>query len=268
MNTAGLFSAIPFLLLCVALAAARDSKQLRVLLWSEQTEPREVYPKGISGALADHFNTVKEFEPKTADLTDPDAGVSDTVLDQTDVVIWYGHRMHDEVPDAAVQRIVRHVKEKGMGFIAVHSSHFSKALRALLNAKGSWSSYVNIGQPEHLWVVLPDHPIAKGLKDFVVPKTEIYTEPFEVPEPEAVILEGTWDSGHRSRECLVWTVGKGRVVYLRVGHEEYPIFYMPEMRQLMTNAVEWAAGKTSAPKKLKRRNAGPAAPATGPYKPN
>jgi len=46
MKTASLFSAIPFLLLCAVLAAARDSKQLRVLLWSEQTEPREVYPKG------------------------------------------------------------------------------------------------------------------------------------------------------------------------------------------------------------------------------
>ena len=46
-----------------------------------------------------------------------------------------------------------------------------------------------------LWVVLPGHPIAEGVSDFTIPQTEIYTEPFEVPQPEAVIVEGTWESG-------------------------------------------------------------------------
>jgi trehalose utilization protein len=99
-------------------------------------------------------------------------------------------------------------------------------------------------------VVAPDHPIAKGLKDFTIPHTEIYTEPFEVPPPEAVIFEGTWPTGHRNREVLVWTVGKGRFVYIRPGHEEYPIFKMPEMQRLVANSVLWAAKKTSAPSNL------------------
>src|SRR5881397_1913698 len=203
---------------------ARDNKAIRVLLWSEQTEPREVYPQGISGALLEHLKTVKGVEPKMAAITDAEAGVAEAALNETDVVIWFGHRKHREVPDEAVERIVRHVREKGMGFIALHSSHFSKPLKALLNATGAWSSYVNFGRPERIWVVLPDHPIAKGLEDFTIPKTEIYTEPFEVPDPEAVILEGTWETGHRNRECLVWTLGKGRLVYIRPGHEEYPIY--------------------------------------------
>ena len=253
-------------LLGAAAAFAKDQKPVRVLLWSEQTEPRNVYPQGISGALSDYLKTLKGMEPKTASLSDPDYGVSNTVLDQTDVLVWYGHTKHAAVPDDAVNRIVQHVVEKGMGFIALHSSHFSKPLQTLLKAKGSWSSYVDFGQPEEMWVVLPKHPIAKGLKDFTIPKTEIYTEPFAVPEPEAVVIEGTWKSGHRSRECLAWTIGKGRVIYLRAGHEGYPIFYMPEMRKLMVNMIEWAGGKTRAPKNLKKRNAGPPATANGPYK--
>ena len=248
-----------------ALMAGNDNP-IRVLLWSEQTEPREVYPHGISGTLNEFFKTSKDIDPKMATLTDPDAGVPDSVLNQTDVVIWFGHRKHRDVPDAAVERIVRHVRERGMGFVALHSSHFSKPLKALLNATGAWSSYVNFAQPEQLWVVLPGHPIARGLQDFTIPRTEIYTEPFEVPEPEAVILEGTWSSGHRSRECMVWSLGKGRLVYIRAGHEEYPIFFMPEMRQLVNNSTLWAAGRTKAPNNLEKRNAGPAATATGPYK--
>ena len=249
-----------------ALNGVLDSRKIRVLLWSEQTEPRNIYPNGISGALAAFLNQQQGFEARTATLDDPDAGVSDAVLAQTDVLIWFGHKKHDLVPDAAVDRIYKHVKERGMGFIALHSSHYSKALKRLLSATGSWSSYVNHGKAEQMWVVLPDHPIARGLTDFTIPKTEIYTEPFDVPEPEAVVLEGTWASGHRVREVMAWTIGKGRVVYIREGHEEYPIFFMPEVQKLVANSVAWAAGRTNAPRNLKRREAGPPPTARGPYK--
>jgi trehalose utilization protein len=248
-------------------ATPKRAAKLRVLLWSEQTEPREVYPTGISGALAEYLNKQKEFEAKTAQLADPEAGLSEEALKSADVLIWFGHKKHRDVPDEAVNRVVRHIRERGMGFIALHSAHFSKPLKVALNASGSWSSYVNFGQPERMWVVAPNHPIAKGLKDFTIPKTEIYTEPFDVPEPEAVIFEGTWETGHRNREVLVWTLDKGRFVYVRPGHEEYPIFFMPEMQRLIANSALWAGKRTNAPTKLVRREAGPKATATGPYKP-
>lgn len=244
----------------------KTSKKIRVLLWSEQTEPRDVYPTGISGALASHLNKLPNLEARTATLTDAEAGLSDATLADTDVLIWFGHRKHDQVPEAAVDRVVRHVRERGMGFIGLHSTHFAKPLKKILNASGAWSSYVNHGQPEQMWVVLPDHPIAKGVSDFRIPKTEIYTEPFQVPTPEAVIVEGTWEeSGHRGREVMTWTTGRGRMVYVRAGHEEYPIFHMPEMQRLVANSVEWAAGQTNATDGLKRREAGPVATATGPH---
>lgn len=253
------------LLLLGTTGAGAAPKKVRVLLWSEQTEPRNVYPAGISGALADYLNKQPGLEARTATLTDPDAGVSDAALDATDVLVWFGHKKHNEVPDEAVDRIVKHVRERGMGFIALHSSHFSKPLKKLLNATGAWSSYVNDGQPEQMWIVLPGHPIAKGLSDFTIPKEEIYTEPFEVPEPEHVIIEGTWPSGHRNREVMTWTLGKGRMVYIRAGHEDYPIYFMPQMQRLVANAANWAAGRTKTPQNLTRREAGPPATAQGKY---
>jgi trehalose utilization protein len=237
-----------------------------VLLWSEQTEPRTVYPTGISGALADHLKTVADVDVRTATLDDPDAGVADAALADTDVLIWFGHLKHRDVPDAAVDRIERHVKERGMGFIGLHSTHVAKPFKRLLNATGTWTSYVDEGRAERMWIVLPGHPIAAGLEDFTVPQEEIYTEPFSVPEPESVVIEGTWDSGHRTRDVMTWTIGRGRVVYVRMGHEAYPTFFMPQMQRLVANSVKWAGGITKTPGKLTRREAGPAATAQGPYK--
>ena len=246
---------------------AQKTNKVRVLCWSEQTEPREIYPQGISGALADFLNKQKNVVAKTAQLSDVEAGLSEEALNQTDVLIWFGHKKHNDVPNEIVNRVVKHIRENGMGFIALHSSHFSKPLKVALNATGSWSSYVNFAKPEQVWVVSPKHPIAKGIKDFTIPKTEIYTEPFDVPTPEAVIFEGTWETGHRNREVMVWTLDKGRFVYIRPGHEEFPIFFMPEMQKLVHNSVLWAGKKTNAPANLPKREAGPKATASGPYKP-
>lgn len=247
--------------------AQKHTGKLRVLCWSEQTEPREIYPKGISGALADHLNKQKNIEAKTSQLSDTDSGLSEEVLNNTDVLIWFGHKKHGEVPNDVVNRVVKHIRERGMGFIGLHSTHFAKPLKAALQATGSWSSYVNFAKPEQMWVVNPKHPIAKGIKDFTIPKTEIYTEPFDVPTPEAVIFEGTWETGHRNREVMVWTLDKGRFVYIRPGHEEYPIFFMPEMQKMIVNSVLWAGKKTNARANLPKREAGPKATATGPFRP-
>lgn len=258
---------ILFALLLGVVGVTGAPRTIRVLVWSELTEPKNVYPNGISGALADYLKTRSGMDVRTATLTDPDAGVADAALDGADVLIWFGHLKHRDVPDEAVDRIEKHVKERGMGFVGLHSTHVSKPFKRLLNATGTWTSYVDEGKAEHLWIVLPGHPIAKGVKDFVVPHEEIYTEPFSVPEPESVVVEGTWDSGHRNRAVMTWAVGKGRVVYIRSGHEDYPTFFIPGMQTLVANSVEWAGGSTNAPSNLKRREAGPKATAEGPYKP-
>ena len=94
-------------------------------------------------------------------------------------------------------------------------------------------------------VKLPDHPICKGVKNFNLPGIERYGEPFKVPEPEAVPLEGIY---HRpdgktetARMGLCWTVGKGKVFYFTPGHETYNDYYRPEVRQIFVNAVNWAS---------------------------
>jgi trehalose utilization protein len=134
-----------------------------------------------------------------------------------------------------------------MGFIALHSSHFSKALKKLLGTPCSFKEYVVDGSSLKVIVKDKKHPIAKGIKDFALEKTERYSEPFAVPPPESVVLDGLYlrpdGSTEASRQGLVWTVGKGKVFYFQPGHETYPHFFDASVRKILANAVVWAAPK-------------------------
>ncbi|MES2460751.1 MAG: ThuA domain-containing protein [Armatimonadota bacterium] len=220
----------------------RPAKKRVVLVWSEGTAPKSVYPDDINGAIAGSLANLRGYEIRTASLRDPDQGVSQKALEEADVLLWWGHQKHGEVTDATVDRIVRRVKEGGMGFIALHSSHFAKPLKALLGTSGAWSAYVNDGKGHQIRVADPKHPIARGVRPFTIPKEERYEEPFVVPAPESVVFDGFHESTKTSaRQGLCWTVGRGRFFYFRPGHEEFPVYFMPEIRRILRNATLWAA---------------------------
>jgi trehalose utilization protein len=227
-------------------ARAAERKR-RVVVWSEGTAPKNVYPQDINTAVAEGLKPLAGWEVVTASLADPDQGVSDESLKNTDVLIWWGHQRHGVVQDELVARIVRRVKEEGMGFIALHSSHYSKALKKVLGTNCGFSAYVCDGSSVDVIVKQKDHPIAQGVTDFTLDKTERYSEPFEVPEPEAVVFDGVYHrpdgSPEKSRQGLCWTVGKGKVFYFQPGHETYPHFFDEHVRKILRNAVEWAAPK-------------------------
>ena len=111
----------------------------------------------------------------------------------------------------------------------------------------SWREYKADGTSVKVIVKDPNHPITKGVKDFELPMIERYSEPFAVPEPEAVPLDGIYKKPNGETEPgrmgLCWTVGKGRVFYFTPGHETYNDFFRDEARLILRNAVMWAAPK-------------------------
>lgn len=101
-------------------------------------------------------------------------------------------------------------------------------------------AYRGDGKPSQVRVLLPDHPVARGLPaTFRIPQTEMYDEPFHVPTPDEVVLEERWETGEWFRSGAVWKVGKGRVFYFRPGHETYPVFQDPNALRVVENAVNW-----------------------------
>ena len=218
--------------------------QIRVRVWSEHTAKRDVYPNDINGAVADILRPDTNLSVTTAELVDIGDGVPEEALAETDVLVWWGHLLHRHVTDAAVERIVRHVKERGMGFLALHSSHMCKPFTALIEDDGRLGGVALDGGAERITVKAPDHPVAKGVSDFVIDKEESYDEEFGCGKPDTEVFYSVFDNGQEFRSGLAYTIGNGRAFYFRPGHEEYLTFEHPSVRQVISNAVYWTAGRS------------------------
>ncbi len=226
--------------------AAAQAKRC-VVVWSEGTAPKKVYPKDINGAVAEGLSKdLTDWEVVVANLSDPDQGLPESLLKRADVLVWWGHKNHDQVKDELVDKIVKRVKEDGMGFISLHSSHFAKPNKKLMGTPCTWKAYVGDSVTLKVTVKSPDHPIAKGVnKEFTIDHSERYSDPYAVPKPQAVVFEGvaTLKKGDPdpSQQGLTWEIGKGKVFYFQPGHETNPVFFDPNIRKIMANAVQWAA---------------------------
>jgi len=217
----------------------------RITVWNEYRHEREnefigsIYPQGIHGAIAEGLRAAG-FAVGTATLDEPEHGLTEAVLANTDVLTWWGHKAHGDVSDAIVERVYGRVLE-GMGLIVLHSGHHSKIFRTLMGTSCSLR-WREADERERLWVVNPSHPIADGLDAyFEIPEAEMYGEHFDVPAPEDLVFVSWFEGGNVFRSGCCWHRGRGKVFYFRPGHETYPIYHMPIVRQVIANAVAWAA---------------------------
>ena len=218
---------------------------IRVTVWNENRHEqrsekvREVYPEGIHGAIAEYLRT-QGMDVGTATLDEPEHGLTDAVLDKTDVLLWWGHLAHQEVCDKVVDKVQERVLE-GMGLIVLHSAHFSKIFRKLMGTTCDLK-WREIGEKERLWVVEPGHPIVEGIGEYIeLPETEMYGERFDIPAPDTLVFISWFAGGEVFRSGCCYNRGKGKVFYFRPGHETYPIFYNKDIQRVISNAVRWAA---------------------------
>ncbi len=219
---------------------------IRVTIWNEyvheQTneEIAKVYPAGIHNALAEGLSSEQEFEIRTATLDQNDEhGLSAEILENTDVLTWWGHAAHDRVKEEIVDRVQRRVLE-GMGLIVLHSGHYSKIFKRLMGTSCSLC-WREADEKERIWVCNPGHPIAQGLgKYFELPHTEMYGEPFGVPVPQEQIFISWFEGGEVFRSGMTYLRGNGRIFYFSPGHETYPVYYDHNVRLVLRNAIKWA----------------------------
>ena len=222
------------------------SETIQVLIWNEgrheKTSPRvqAVYPAGIHGAIANGLSPARELSIRTATLDDPEQGLSEEALANTDVLIWWGHIAHAEVRDDVVDRVQQRVQE-GMGLIVLHSGHMSKIFTRLMGTT-CLLRWREADEKERIWTVEPGHPIAEGIGEyFEIPEEEMYGERFDIPTPEKIVLLGWFQGGEVFRSGCCWERGHGRIFYFQPGHETYPIYYNPDVIKVITNAAKWAA---------------------------
>ena len=218
---------------------------IRTVVWGENIHERinkvvaEVYPNGMHTTIADALNTDSAISATTATLEQDEHGLPQARLDETDVLIWWGHKDHGAVSDEIVERVAKRVWE-GMGLIVLHSGHFSKIFKRLMGTPCDLK-WREAGERERIWVANPGHPIAQGLGDgFAIENEEMYGEHFDVPEPLETVFISWFQGGEVFRSGLTYRRGNGNIFYFRPGHETYPTYHQAPVQHVLRNAVKWA----------------------------
>jgi trehalose utilization protein len=286
----------------LASADARPAAPIKVVVWDErQPSQKSAYGGFLGDRIADHFRSEPGFSVKSVGIDDPEHGLTSGLREDMQVLIWWGHVRQKEIGAEVGRMIVDRVKAGKLGFIALHSAHWSTPFiaamdeRAKLDALKSWGgasekveieaippanrysapkrearvtpysmakkypggvtkvelhlpicvfpSYAHDGKPSYNKVISPSHPIAEGIPaTFEIPQTEMYDEPFHVPDPDHVIIEERWEGGEWFRSGMVWDLGRGKVFYYRPGHETYPVYKEHVPLKILVNAARWMAG--------------------------
>ncbi|GAB3537976.1 trehalose utilization protein ThuA [Arthrobacter tecti] len=226
---------------------ALDRGPIRVTVWNEnrheETDERiaKIYPHGIHGAIREGLqqNLGSEVDVRTAVLSEPEHGLSEEVLTNTDVLTWWGHMAHGEVSDDVVERVHRHVLS-GMGLLVLHSGHWSKIFVKLMGTSCSLR-WRGAQDRELVWTVEPTHPITQGIPHpLVIDEQEMYGEYFDIPTPEELIFLSSFSGGEVFRSGCTFRRGHGKIFYFSPGDQEYPVYHHEDIRRVLSNAVQWA----------------------------
>ena len=223
---------------------------IRVTVWGEYRHEKRnptvaaIYPDGMHNTIAAALRKQPGFTVGTATLDEPEHGLTDEVLNNTDVLTWWGHLAHGEVSDEVVAKVQKRVWN-GMGLIVLHSGHFSKIFKALMGTSCDLK-WREANDNERIWVVEPGHPIAAGLGETIeLEHEEMYGERFDIPAPDTLVFVSWFKGGEVFRSGCCYSRGKGRIFYFRPGHETYPTYHHPDVQKVIANAVRWAAQPAS-----------------------
>jgi trehalose utilization protein len=300
------FSAAILAGLFFAQAVGAAEARIRVTVWDEQQPAQQkVYTNFLGNHIAEHLKKNPRYEVRSVNLNEPEKGLPKDVLENTDVLVWWGHVRHDDVPQTLGDAIVARVKSGQLALIALHSAHWSVPFRTAMEARLvqeatkllpvgeranvepefiQWRSYAlpsrsekadfdmrvekrangkwhlllerpscvfptccTPAQPSKIQTLLPAHPIAKDIPaTFTLPETEMYDEPFHVPEPDEVIFRESWAGGEHFRSGITWRLGRGEVFYFRPGHETYRVYTETLPLKIIDNACAHLGTKVQA----------------------
>ena len=226
---------------------------MKITVWNEfaheKSDPavKAIYPDGIHAVIA-AFLRDAGYEVRTATLDDPECGLTDEVLDDTDVLFWWGHMRHGDVPDSVVNRVYKHVIG-GMGMVVLHSGHASKIFQKLMGTPSGELKWRESGDREILWVIEQGHPITRGIGEkIILEHEETYGEHFLVPQPDELVFISWFTGGEVFRSGCVYKRGRGKIFYFRPGHESVPTYHNPDVQKVLVNAAAYVyTPKAEAP---------------------
>lgn len=212
-------------------------------------EVLKIYPNTIGGALKDIVDEIDEANIlNIGTLYDEECGLTEQILEKTDVLIYWSHGGNEEFPDGIAKRIHEYVL-RGMGFIVLHSAIGCKAFKYLMGTTCTFRYEHDIKQK--LICCNINHPIANGIEHRIdLDIEESYGEFMDIPKPDDIIFLGWFANGEVCRSGCTFTRGNGKIFFFQPGHETNPTFYHPQIRKIIQNACKWAMPTLKLNKRL------------------
>jgi trehalose utilization protein len=222
----------------------------RVTVWCEEPSApavAEVYPDGLGPAIAAGLRAEAQgLDVRAVSIDDPDHGLGGGLLESTDVLAWWGHHRHHEVPEQLAAAVQQRVLD-GMGLLVLHSGHLSQPFRRLMGTSCNLR-WREADDRELVFTVAPTHPIARGVPPvFAIERQEMYGEYFDIPAPDELVFISSFSGGEVFRSGSCFARGKGRIFYFSPGHETYPVYHQQQVQRVLANAAVWAHNPQPSP---------------------
>src|SRR4051812_48161300 len=109
-------------------SADAGNDRIRVVVWDEQQpEQKQAYDGGFLGeAIAAHLKSSPDLSVRTSRFADSEQGLSDEILKDCDVLVWWSHfRSNPAIVPAKARAIVDRIKAGKMSLVTLHSAHWS-----------------------------------------------------------------------------------------------------------------------------------------------
>lgn len=156
-------------LLLMPLAALRAAEPIRVLVWDEQQpQQKQAYGEKFLGeTIAEHLAKQPTLSVKTGKLDDAGQGLSDAVLEATDVIIFWCHRRVKEQDDKRAEAVVKRVLDGKLSLVALHSAHWAKPFVRLMQERAKADAIREIPEADRStakWIYVNESPYYKGVK--------------------------------------------------------------------------------------------------------
>ena len=233
----------------------------RVTVWNEFVHERRddavraIYPDGmhdVVGAALERY-LGDAVSVRFATLDQPDHGLADDVLEETDVLTWWGHCAHD-------RGLRRSGRPRRQARLAGHGPG-PHALGPLLKGfqAGSWAPGAvfagatprtgsSFGRSTRVTLYARVCP-----SPIVIPRQEMYGEFFDIPQPDELVFISSFTGGEVFRSGCCFTRGRGRIFYFSPGDQEYPVYHNEAVTRVIANAVQWCTPSRRTTDALCRR---------------
>lgn len=144
------------------------------------------------------------------------------------------------------------VEKGGSAWFFHNASYISGANEDFRHVEGALFTGHTPVRPYRMEIVNPDHPITRGVRDFVITEEQHFLTYDKDPahvlarsvNDDGLEFEGSGgNQGSTCEACWAYDYGRGRVCFMAPGHT-IPTFWNPEYVKLQQNAVRWLLRET------------------------